>query len=318
MEPNSNPKNFPSSLPQIYPSIDSSFLDMRKEEAEIEKSDSVSTFSDEGNISCNENSKILMDVPNCSIDVPNISIISTSVPCRNLMDQFDTLEISLDQEDEMMSPEEKLKQCKKEQSPAGVDAFISFPGKTYVFKLHKSLQLSLTQSIVDRVSFYGVIHDINKEATSMAANDTKQGNGEEVASVLLQAVNSQIQRTNSYTDESYSPSGTVLIDQEDWLLDTINSSSSDAFKPRVCPPGFAVAIGEEEPASAKNNDKPFENTIADSKTQLWKPSRSWWEARSGKNPWIEPNSHNKRWRYVVLIFFAFIKDISFLTCLFVS
>lgn len=36
--------------------------------------------------------------------------------------------------------------------------------------------------------------------------------------------------------------------------------------------------------------------LSQSRTQLWKPSRSWWEAKSGKNPWIEPNSHNKRWR----------------------
>ena len=34
------------------------------------------------------------------------------------------------------------------------------------------------------------------------------------------------------------------------------------------------------------------------RTQLWKPSRSWWEAKSGKNPWIEPASHNRRWRYL--------------------
>jgi hypothetical protein len=48
-------------------------------------------------------------------------------------------------------------------------------------------------------------------------------------------------------------------------------------------------------------EKEYENPIASlpgvSRTQLWKPSRSWWEAKSGKNPWIEPTSHNKRWRY---------------------
>jgi hypothetical protein len=38
------------------------------------------------------------------------------------------------------------------------------------------------------------------------------------------------------------------------------------------------------------------SVVSAMRTQLWKPSRSWWEAKSGKNPWIEPSLHNKRWR----------------------
>ena len=32
------------------------------------------------------------------------------------------------------------------------------------------------------------------------------------------------------------------------------------------------------------------------RTQLWKPGRSWWEAKRGKNPYLEPVAHNNRWR----------------------
>lgn len=37
---------------------------------------------------------------------------------------------------------------------------------------------------------------------------------------------------------------------------------------------------------------------AETRTSLWKPGRSWWEAKSGKNPWMEPALHNQRWRYL--------------------
>jgi hypothetical protein len=76
---------------------------------------------------------------------------------------------------------------------------------------------------------------------------------------------------------------------EEWLLSTI-ASRKDTSRP--CPATFLQAMGEKE----------YENSVSSlaggSRTQLWKPSRSWWEAKSGKNPWIEPTSHNKRWRYV--------------------
>lgn len=38
--------------------------------------------------------------------------------------------------------------------------------------LHPDLKLELTQAQVNRVSFYGILHDVNKEALALAANDT--------------------------------------------------------------------------------------------------------------------------------------------------
>jgi hypothetical protein len=83
----------------------------------------------------------------------------------------------------------------------------------------------------------------------------------------------------------------ALIDEEQWLLDAIDARGSDESRSiNACPATFPQAMGERE----------YENPVASlsngSRTQLWKPSRSWWEAKSGKNPWIEPKSHNKRWR----------------------
>jgi len=77
------------------------------------------------------------------------------------------------------------------------------------------------------------------------------------------------------------------------LLTAIDARGKDESRPnQACPATFLQAMGERE----------YENPLASlsngSRTQLWKPSRSWWEAKSGKNPWIEPKSHNKRWRYL--------------------
>jgi hypothetical protein len=161
------------------------------------------------------------------------------------------------------------------------------------FQLHPSLQGDLSQALVNRVSFYGVIHDINKEADSMAMSDTSSfarscgddPEGEEF-SPLVVAVAGKPSRpapTSSMMDAA-------VIDEEKWLLAAIESRGQD--EPRsvaACPPTFLQAMGERE----------YENPLSSmetSRTQLWKPSRSWWEAKSGKNPWIEPTSHNKRWR----------------------
>ena len=107
------------------------------------------------------------------------------------------------------------------------------------------------------MSFYGIIHDINKEAASMAQ-----------------------------ADSSESQEGVAVVDEEEWLLKLIHSQREQSETQRACPPTFLKAMGEEE----------YDFGFSKSKTQLWKPSRSWWEAKSGKNPWIEPASHNKRWR----------------------
>ena len=138
------------------------------------------------------------------------------------------------------------------------------------FRLHPSLVKNLTQPQLNRISFYGgVIHDINKDASDMAANDT-----------------SKYEDTNG---------NSAIIDEEHWLINTIANRSKEETGglSSKCPSSFSEAIGETDPDSSN----PLSN-LNSSRTQLWKPSRSWWEARSGKNPWIEPKSHNKRWRYL--------------------
>ena len=83
----------------------------------------------------------------------------------------------------------------------------------------------------------------------------------------------------------------ALVDEERWLLDAIDARLPDESRSvKACPPTFLQAMGE------RDYENPLASLSNGSRTQLWKPSRSWWEAKSGKNPWIEPKSHNKRWR----------------------
>ena len=94
----------------------------------------------------------------------------------------------------------------------------------------------------------------------------------------------------------------AVLDEEKFLLAAIASRDDDEMLNRDCPASFAEATGEVDAMTANDvgyqsnhSENPL-SVLANSRTQLWKPSRSWWEARSGKNPWIEPNLHNKRWR----------------------
>jgi len=182
-----------------------------------------------------------------------------------------------------------------------------------LFSLHTDLKRDLSQALVNRVSFFAVIHDINKEATAMAANDdsgliVRANNGEDAAlteqsSPLVEAVNGPaLTATINGTDPN--SNGLVMvdsdmlqvamIDEEKWLLSAIEARGDDECRPiQACPPTFSQAMGERE------YENPLTSLSSGSRTQLWKPSRSWWEAKSGKNPWIEPKSHNKRWRYVL-------------------
>ena len=165
----------------------------------------------------------------------------------------------------------------------------------YRFHMHPSLQRGLSQALVDRVSFYGIVHDINKEASAMAVNDPKQPEFEETkeesSCALVQAAIGA-----PYSDENGNNAGlplpNALIDEEAWLLDVVGSRDPEERTSTACPPTFLQAMGERE------YENPVQALSGASRTQLWKPSRSWWEAKSGKNPWIEPTSHNKRWRYV--------------------
>mmetsp|Transcript_59705 Transcript_59705/g.176917 ORF Transcript_59705/g.176917 Transcript_59705/m.176917 type:complete len:1342 (-) Transcript_59705:293-4318(-) len=246
--------------------------------------------------------------------------------------------------------------------------------RPHEFNLVPALTLSLPRPVANRVSFYSVLHDINKEVTGMAANDHSNytRKGEAVASAsagmqgmgiapsassdrdenggeppkdeedhpLVVAVNGPPPpKAVDSAESAHSQDGSTvgenppkskfvhaaLIDEERWLLSAIDSRSPeeiDALRERGCPSTFAEAIGEKEtssgsrgeqeggggggegrknnPAGGINNGQTANplSSLSNSRTQLWKPSRSWWEAKSGKNPWIEPSSHNKRWRYL--------------------
>lgn len=165
----------------------------------------------------------------------------------------------------------------------------------YQFHLHPTLQRGLSKALVGRVSFYGIIHDINKESSAMAANDPKQPefeeNKEESSCVLVKAaVGGKPDCADDACNQSVKPLPNALIDEEAWLLEVVDARVPEERTSAVCPPTFSQAMGERE------YENPVQALSGQSRTQLWKPSRSWWEAKSGKNPWIEPSSHNKRWR----------------------
>lgn len=252
---------------------------------------------------------------------------ATQIPRRNLTEAFEELYIkptgSMVRESE--TPLVKQSSMKEETStmvgtnmisPTGVaeldlgastarvgqKTMMSLNGKHEVvgkltdklgFHLHPSLQRDLTDALVQRVSFYAIIHDINKEAASMAANDDSGFNrsaddiNEEYDPIVVAVQGypkNQINGTSSMVD-------VALIDEENWLLETIDARSMEETKSvKACPPTFPQAMGE------RDYENPLTSLSNHSRTQLWKPSRSWWEAKSGKNPWIEPKSHNKRWR----------------------
>jgi hypothetical protein len=214
---------------------------------------------------------------------------------RNLTEAFE--ELFDDKEDavtgSMLSPRAATPKSDNTDcliSPTGVaelPVVESWPG----LDLHPILQKELSQALVDRVSFYAIIHDINKECTAMAANDpvqTKSSHTTPIQSPALVAAVKGLPMEETSPSENDTVAKSVCIDEEQWLLSTIATRSSQEI--RSCPETFSQAMGEKE------YENPVSSIAGGSRTQLWKPSRSWWEAKSGKNPWIEPTSHNKRWR----------------------
>jgi hypothetical protein len=212
---------------------------------------------------------------------------------RNLTEAFEEL---FDDKEEasagsMLSPRTVTQKPNEESlvSPTGVAELAELPVQAWPgLDLHPILQRELSQALVDRVSFYAIIHDINKECTAMAANDPVQPKSPTrmQSPALVRAVKGLAPEESPSDNVAKS----VCIDEEEWLLSTIATRSSDEI--RSCPETFSQAMGEKE------YENPVSSLSGGSRTQLWKPSRSWWEAKSGKNPWIEPASHNKRWRYV--------------------
>ena len=247
----------------------------------------------------------------------NNSIFSVA---QDLMSRFGEIPEMKHEEQVLLSPDDTSdnKQRDVSTSPNGVDQIpdTANPNGTQSpktpplklelphFDLHEGLSLTLEQPVLNRCSFYSVIHGINKEVQDMAACDQNchiEDNKDE-GSALVRAVNGPIKQT--FKKES-SQVELAVLDEEKFLLAAIASRDAQDIRIKACPKSFAEAIGEtvESEALTVNNDgclsghseNPL-SVVSASRTQLWKPSRSWWEAKSGKNPWIEPKLHNKRWR----------------------
>lgn len=219
-------------------------------------------------------------------------------PRRNLTKAFEALCI--------VSPDETIKEEKTDifessiVSPTGVtdlshatDGVLKF-GSSDVpeVTLHPDLRLNLSSYCIGRVSCYSIVHDINKEAVSMSTHDPLLQQCQDTESISPMVLTAR-----GIVPQTYHVEATpelAVIDEEKWLLAAIADRSSDETSGSIssqCPATFLQAMGEKEYDVNSH-------TNATTRTQLWKPSRSWWEAKSGKNPWIEPASHNKRWRYL--------------------
>ena len=219
--------------------------------------------------------------------------------------------------------------------PDSMDSIVLDPLTARVvpdLKLHADLRLKLSLYTVERVSCYSMVHDINKEAAAMALHDPllqhqqnivaetesisplvmEARGGGPVASTTAATIQARVAAAPSTAVaggiESPNMGDYALIDEEKWLLASIANRSSQetaAITSTKCPATFLQAMGEKEydlitttATTIANNSSNNTTTTSVTRTQLWKPSRSWWEAKSGKNPWIEPSSHNKRWRYL--------------------
>jgi hypothetical protein len=249
---------------------------------------------------------------------PNLSIWSQNpMPIRNLCGAFEGMN-DRNEEQVLLSPDdhEDLKRCHR-TSPNGVDQYQCSPNKPSMrqestgfpldlkiqmphFELYAGLKLNLSQPVIDRCSFYTVVHGINKEVQDMVANDVNchTDDRQDENSAIVQAFYGSTKSSKS-SDQQVN---LAVIDEEKWLLAAIASRSPDEGMIRDCPESFAEAIGESDILASsidgklnQHSDNPL-SVVSASRTQLWKPSRSWWEAKSGKNPWIEPTLHNKRWR----------------------
>jgi len=244
---------------------------------------------------------------------------SPEKPIRNLTQAFEALCTEDHDPASLMSPTAEVKKSTL-ISPTGVADLgsVAMPPASPspipddslpIFQLHTDLQRELTDHQVQRVSYYSLLHDINKEAAAMFAQDplyqNQQGEGSATPtpsvagdeSPLIKAVfGGRLEQSSQFgeDDTQNKPLPTIaIIDEEQWLLSAISKRSSDetsAASIAQCPATFLQAMGEKE------YENPVHAVTGYARTQLWKPSRSWWEAKSGKNPWIEPSSHNKRWR----------------------
>ncbi len=177
------------------------------------------------------------------------------------------------------------------------------------FQLHEDLSGELHQGLIDRVSFYSIVRDINKEAADAAMSDPR-GKLYNDDAVMCNNVNAKNGKVHTHPirskegenilvlackndgEETMTPTmSAALLDEEWWLLSAMASRSPEEVAlnhASALPPTFSEALGEKDSSTG--------DSTSSSKTQLWKPGRSWWEAKSGKNPWVEPVVHNNRWR----------------------
>ena len=152
-----------------------------------------------------------------------------------------------------------------------------------LLQLHPDLARELSPHTVQRVSQYSLVHDVNKEAAALSSHDPMVG--PETTDPQSPLVTTVLGTEPPTTTTTGTMPAVAVIDEEQWLLSAVanRTVSAEINTAKPCPATFLQAMGEQE----------YESAV---RTQLWKPSRSWWEAKSGKNPWIEPASHNKRWR----------------------
>lgn len=87
---------------------------------------------------------------------------------------------------------------------------------------------------------------------------------------MILRINKEVENLarNDHQGSSAGGLSSAVIDSEEWLR---------------------CAIKEEEPFIISHSEKA---------TQLWKPTNSWWDARSKKNPQLELSYHNRRWSYL--------------------
>ena len=223
-----------------------------------------------------------------NVDTPVLRQATKELSASSVISPTGVADFSKDFGDRIAEPSSTssnhVTRCKHEQESPALPRFV----------LHEDLKRELSDSLVDRVSFYAVVHDINKEASTMASFDESGYNRnpedlQEEYDPLVVAVNGYPKDPLPTSSRSFVHA--ALVDVERWLLDTIYSRGTDESRSiKACPPTFLQAMGE------RDYENPLASLSSGSRTQLWKPSRSWWEAKSGKNPWIEPKSHNKRWR----------------------
>lgn len=133
------------------------------------------------------------------------------------------------------------------------------------FVLPGNLKLELPQGTIDRCSFFATISCINRALKSFHINEASRhyrNMSPKFEIVGNEGCNDELELS--------------IIDEENLLLDIIQTSST--IRKEIYINGFR-----------------HQEHFSSLSTHLWKPKRSWWEFKSRKNAWVEPNCHNKRW-----------------------